>query len=208
VPASPNCWTRNDHVGITKRWVRRLGPERAALVVLDDSSRQYLFRTFERLLDMPEDQLIPDPGVGRGNRAMTGAEAALLRQVNEARQWAWPHYERMIRYGAALHMVETRRPSAGEAPLGTPAWAVEAAQQVGRATASRIAGTGIRVYGDRDGLGDPLVAGEPPTEDVQIAVRTASAAILGETSPAIEAPRHQPTSTWRSTSRTGPPCAA
>jgi hypothetical protein len=168
-------------VGIAERWARRLGPDRVTLVVLDESDRDYLFRTFEKMLDLPPGMLVPDAQLAASNRSMTAAEAEMLRQVNagHAGQWGWPQYEKLVRRGAILRMIETRRPGPDEESLGTPAWAVRAAQDVGERTADGIRALGIRVHGDLAALADPIPAGEPPTDALQLPVRAASEAVLG-----------------------------
>ncbi len=186
-PPSPNFWRRNDHVGVAKRWAERLGPDRVSLVVLDESDRGYLFRTFERLLDLPEDMLVPDRAVAKSNRSMSGPEAEMLRRINESGSdlWDWPHYEKLVRRGAVLRMVESRRPAADEPALGTPEWAVHAAQEVGRETIAGFESIGVNVYGDLATLADPIPAGQPPTDDIEIPVTAASQAVLGAISNAM-----------------------
>ncbi len=178
--ATPNFWLRNDHAGVMERWAERLGRERVRLVVLDESDRDGLFRTFEALLGLPEGLLVPDPGIGASNRSMTAAEAEMLRLVNAGGgdEWDWPAYEAGVRRGAALRMVESRRPAGDEASLATPEWAVHAGQAFGQETADRVAALGITVHGELSRLADPIPAGDPPT-DLQLPVEAAAAAVLG-----------------------------
>ncbi len=178
--ASPNFWRRNDHAGVMERWAARLGPERVRLVVLDESDRDGLFRTFEALLDLPEGTLVPDPELSASNRSMTAAEAEMLRLVNAggASEWDWPTYQAGVRRGAVLRMVESRRPSRAEPGLVTPQWAVHAGQEFGHQTADRVAALGIAVHGDLGRLADPIPAGEPPSE-LLLPVGAAAEAVLG-----------------------------
>jgi hypothetical protein len=180
-PPSPNFWRRNDHVGISERWARRLGPDRVSVVVLDESDRGFLFRAFEQMLALPAGLLVPDAGLAASNRSMTAAEAEVLRLVNEgdAGQWGWAQYEKLVRRGAILRMVETRRPAADEEGVGTPAWAVAAAQAVGERTAQGLADLGITIRGDLATLADPMPADEPPDENLRLPVSAASEAVLG-----------------------------
>lgn len=186
-PPTPNFWRRNDHAGIIERWSELIGPERVTLVVLDESQRDGLFRTFEALLALPEGILVPDPELGAKNRSMSAAEAEMLRQVNlgGAKRWGWPAYEKIVRRGAALRMVESRTPNRDEPGVGTPQWAVEAAQAVGAATAERIRGLGINVIGDLDSLAAPIPAGEAPSDSLCIPVSAAAQAVLGAMSGAM-----------------------
>jgi hypothetical protein len=186
-PPTPNFWRRNDHAGIMARWAQRLGPDRVTLVVLDERDREYLFRTFEHLLDLPSGLLVPDPELSASNRSMTAAEAEMLRQVNAggAKRWDWPQYEKLVRRGAILRMVESRTPEPDEESLGTPQWAIQAAQDVGRATAGQVADLGIRVHGDLASLADPIPAGDPPTDALRLPVHAAAEAVLGAISGAM-----------------------
>jgi hypothetical protein len=180
-PPSPNFWRRNDHAGVMARWAEWIGPERVTLVVLDDTDRRALFRTFERLLALPDGLLVPDPEIGAGNRSMTAAEAETLRLINArgARGWDWPAYQDGVRRGAILRMVESRTPGRDEARLSTPQWAVERAQAVGAATAERVSALGIRVIGDAGSLSDPIPAAPPQVEGLMLPVEAAAEAVLG-----------------------------
>jgi hypothetical protein len=186
-PPTPNFWRRNDHAGIMARWAARLGPDRVSLVVLDEGDRDYLFRTFEGMLALPSGLLVPDPELSASNRSMTAAEAEMLRQVNAggAKRWDWPQYEKLVRRGAILRMVESRTPEPDEEPLGTPQWAIRAAQDVGARTAEQVAALGITVHGDLTSLADPIPAGNPPTNDLRLPVHAAAEAVLGAISGAM-----------------------
>jgi hypothetical protein len=63
--------------------------------------------------------------------------------------------------------------------LVTPAWAVEAAQEFGRSTATRVAKLGIHVLGDPTRLSDPIPAADPPVEPPLLPVDAAAQAVLG-----------------------------
>ena len=180
-PPSPNFWRRNDHTGVIQRWSDRIGPDRVTLVILDDSDRRGLYRTFEGLLGLSDGTLVPDPAISAGNRSMTAAEAEMLRLVNAggARDWDWPDYQDGVRRGAIMRMVESRTPGPDEPRLATPAWAVQAAQEVGRTTAQRVTGLGIEVIGDLERLGAAIPAGEPPAEEPALPVSVVAEAVLG-----------------------------
>ena len=180
-PPSPNFWRRNDYLGVFTRWAARLGPDRVTLVVLDERDRDYLFRTFETLVGVPEGLLVPDPALGASNRSMTAAEAEMLRLVNErgGRDWDWALYQAGVRRGAIMRMVEARRPAPDEPGIVTPEWAVEAAQDFGRRTADGIEALGINVHGDLGSLGNPIPAGEPPAGVPGLPADAAAEAVLG-----------------------------
>lgn len=180
-PPSPNFWRRNDYLGVFTRWADRLGPHRVTLVVLDERDRDYLFRTFETLVGVPEGLLVPDPTLGASNRSMTAAEAEMLRLVNErgARDWDWALYQAGVRRGAIMRMVESRRPGPEEPGIVTPEWAVQAAADVGRRTAEGVAALGINVHGDLGSLANPIPAGDPPPGVPALPADAAAEAVLG-----------------------------
>ena len=178
---SPNFWRRNDHAGVLGRWADLLGPDRVTLLVLDESDRGGLFRSFESLLGLPDGMLVPDPAISAGNRSMTAAEAEMLRLVNAggASRWDWPAYQDGVRRGAVMRMVESRTPGPDEPALATPEWAVRAAQDFGQETAHRVAELGVRVIGDLDRLADPIPAADPPGAGILLPVDAAAEAVLG-----------------------------
>ncbi|HYN57292.1 MAG TPA: hypothetical protein VES03_08860 [Motilibacterales bacterium] len=180
-PPSPNFWRRNDHAGVIGRWADLLGPDRVTLLVLDESDRGGLFRTFESLLGLPDGLLVPDPAISAGNRSMTAAEAEMLRLVNAggASGWEWPAYQDGVRRGAVMRMVESRTPSPGEPALATPEWAVRAAQAFGQETAHRVQALGVRVIGDISRLADAIPAADPPSGGILLPVDAAAEAVLG-----------------------------
>lgn len=185
-PPTPHFWRRNDHAGIAQRWAELVGPQRVHLLILDESDRSFLMRTFEGLLDLPPGLLVPDPAISAGNRSMTAAEAELLRRVNAGgiNRWDWPKYERLVRRGAVMRMVESRQPDPTEEPVGTPQWAVDAAAEFGGRTAERIAALGVVVHGDLDSLAGTIPAGRAPSGRLTIPVSAASEALLGALSEA------------------------
>lgn len=179
-PPSPNFWRRNDHAGVIERWAARLGPDKVTLIVLDDADRAGLYRTFEALLELPEGLLVPDPEISASNRSMTAAESEMLRLINAAgaRHWDWPAYQNGVRRGAVMRMVESRTPAPDEPRLATPSWAVAAGQEVGRATAQRVAELGVTVLGDPARLSAPIPHGESE-EPVLLPAQAAAEAVLG-----------------------------
>lgn len=180
-PPSPNFWRRNDHAKVIGRWVDRLGPEHVTLLILDESDRRGLFRSFEALLGLPDGLLVPDPEIGASNRSMTAGEAETLRLVNAggANRWDWPAYEDSVRRGAVMRMVETRKPGPDEPKIATPEWAVRAAQDFGAETAERVIAMGINILGDVQSLAEGVTAGDPSVGNELLPVQAAAEAILG-----------------------------
>jgi hypothetical protein len=145
---TPSFWRRNDHGRLVERWGALVGADDVALLVVDPLHRDGLYRDFECLLGLPEQALTPGPALP-GNRSLSAAEAEALRRFNRRMRDAMPYaaYHRLIRRGAALALVEGRRPSLDEPPIVTPAWAVRRARQYGEDSVRRILATGSPVFG-------------------------------------------------------------
>ncbi|MBV9484986.1 MAG: hypothetical protein JO246_02910 [Frankiaceae bacterium] len=155
-----NFWHRHHHDEVLDRWLSIVGPDRIAVVVADDVDRLVLPRSFESLLGLPEGLLVA-PDV-RDNRGLTAAEIELVRQVNVAfheRGWSSELYHRVVRAGGIVGM-QTRTPSADEARIVTPAWAVERANEIAKVAAEHIRGSGALVLGDLDTLSGVVANGQ------------------------------------------------
>jgi hypothetical protein len=68
-----------------------------------------------------------------------------------------------MRYGAASYM-KAREPAPDEAPIETPAWAIDRATAIAREMVGAIAGSGVGVVGDLERL---TAAPEARPEDVE-----------------------------------------
>ncbi|WP_371671565.1 hypothetical protein OG985_30445 [Streptomyces sp. NBC_00289] len=190
---TPSFWRRHRHDRLVERWARVLGPDRVTVVVVDDSDRDGLLRTFESLLGLPENLLRPAPDTA--NRSLTLAETEMLRNLNkEFRGNGLPDelYSQLVRNGAVMHMKNSCKPSPGDVRICTPAWAVEAAAGIGAEMAGRITAMGVRVLGDPELLSavpKPAAAETPAAP--RIAPEVAAQALYGVLAAAAAAPvRH------------------
>jgi hypothetical protein len=180
---TPNFWRRHSHGDIITRWAELLGPENVTLVVIDETDRTVLFRSFEALLSLPPDTLSATQRRD-DNRSMTAAEAELVQRVAQAvrkRGVDWDFFFTVIRSGVAQRMARERLPAADEARLATPKWALERAAEIGERAATQIEASGITVVGDLQSLGRytgiPGADHQPPPEWVPVAA--AVEAVLG-----------------------------
>lgn len=182
---TPSFWRRHDQGAVLRRWAAAVGPENVTVVVLDPADRGLLMRTFDDLLHLPAGTLTGVGGGGRQNRSMSAAETELFRRLNvqlRERDFPWKDYAYLIRYGSILRTVELM-PSAGEAAVRTPDWAVEKAVSLAksyRETIGELERSGLSVIGDADLLTEAY-AGAPeqrPAPD-EVSMDTAVEAILG-----------------------------
>ncbi|MGH3425375.1 MAG: hypothetical protein ACRDO8_11630, partial [Nocardioidaceae bacterium] len=178
VRPTPSFWRRHRHDRLVARWVAQVGAENVTVVVVDDSDRTMVTRTFEEMLGLAGGTLVPEPD--RHNRSLTYAEAELVRTFNGYfKEHRWPPrlYSRLIRHGAVTEM-KRRRTGERDTPVTTPPWAVERAVTVGAAAAEAIGRSGVRVVGDLAVLGH-----EPPPEpdrpEPLLAPEVASRALVG-----------------------------
>ncbi len=153
---TPGFWRRHRHDELVTRWASAARTQNLTVIVVDDSDRLMLLRTFESLLGLPNGFLILEDRVT--NRSLTLAEAEVVRLLNkEFKRQKWPDssYARFMRYGAIEQMKAARQPSPGEPRIVTPAWALERAAEIGAQMARNIGALGVRVVGDLSALGSP-----------------------------------------------------
>lgn len=172
-------WRRQRHDQLVDRWAAAVGPERLTVVVVDDSDRSGLLGTFESLVGLPEEFLVPEPG-GDANRSLTYGEIELVRNLNvELGRLGIARKAdgREIRRG----VVETMRshsPRPEDRGFPTPDWALRRCAEVGEEMAERIRASGVAVIGDLSLLGraESRTNEQPaPTISVDLALR----AVLG-----------------------------
>ncbi|MFF5185168.1 hypothetical protein ACFY30_15515 [Streptomyces sp. NPDC000345] len=187
---NPSFWRRHRHDRLIERWVRVVGADRVTVVVVDDRDREGLMRTFETLLGLPDRLLRPVPDTA--NRSLTLAETEMLRNLNkEFRGNGLPDelYSKLIRNGAVMHMKNACSPASHDVKISTPAWAVEAAAEIGAEMAGRITAMGVRVIGDPELLSAaPEPAVGATSAEVRIAPEVAAQALYGALAAVAAAP--------------------
>ena len=119
---TPGFWRRHRHDELVSRWAGVVGAPNVTVVVLDETNRLMLLRTFEAMLGLPDGFLTPAPGAA--NRSLSRSEAELVLQLNEefsGRKWPDPSYARFMRYGVIEQLKTARRPDAGRTQIdGAP----------------------------------------------------------------------------------------
>jgi hypothetical protein len=176
---TPSFWRRHHHDILIERWSAVVGPERLLVLVVDETDPGALLRSFERITGLPGGLLEPER---RTNRSLTAAETELIRAMNVKyveNKWSPQVYDKVFRWGAVERM-QQRPPQPGEAPILTPPWAIERANEIAAAAVERIAGLGVTVAGDLSSLSQvkPRDAQTVEAPDT-IAVEAAAEAITG-----------------------------
>jgi hypothetical protein len=183
---------RHDQGMLVRRWAEAAGPENVTVVVLDPEDHGFVFEVFERMLGLPVG-LFESGGLSRSNRSLTVPELELFRQTNRIirdHDVAWRFYQRYVANGAALRMLQARRPVEGEQRLTLPAWAVDTVVDDQQRHVREIAESGVRVVGNLQQLArEPRVRpeGEPAhTEVTTVPIDAAAEALAGMLSQAID----------------------
>ncbi len=148
-----NVWYAHDVGALVRRWADVVGPERITLIVTDDSDRELLPRTFERMLGLPTDLLALYPD--ESNRSLPWGEVEFIRAINEALiARGIPQHERRRLVARGLVPDLMARPAADRSrsspPL--PAWAAPVVQELNDARVDAIGTLGVRIVGDPDSL--------------------------------------------------------
>ena len=158
---TPGFWRRHRHDEVVRRWAEASGVENFTVVVVDETDRRMLLRTFESFLGLDDGFLVAEDQAE--NRSLTAAEAEIVRMLNhefKRREWPDRSYAKFMRYGAVQHMKAGWKPGPAEARLTTPDWALERAAEIGSEMAKNIAALGVRIVGDLSTLG--ALTDDPP----------------------------------------------
>jgi hypothetical protein len=178
----PTFWRRHRHDELVARWAEAAGPDQVIAIVVDESDRLMLLRTFEELLGLPAGFLELDDSAE--NRSLTLGEAELIRLVNEEidrREWPEKIYSMFMKGGALKQLKLGYRPGPGEPRVSTPAWALKRAAEIDTEMAGRIADLGVRVVGSISSLAAPAAspAADAPEAAPTVPAAAAAQAIIG-----------------------------
>ncbi len=182
---TPSFWKRHRHDKLIARWAAVAGAQNLTVIVVDESDRLMLLRTFESMLSLPDRFLVPNEEMA--NRSLTVAEAEVVRLLNaefKSQEWPGSSYARFMRYGAVRQMKTARQPLPGEPKIVSPAWALERAAEIGAEMAENILALGVRVVGDISVLGRlpgglPEPGAEPGPRMPLLPADAAAQAVLG-----------------------------
>jgi hypothetical protein len=220
---TPTFWRRHHHDVLVERWASIVGADKVTVIVLDETDRSSLLRTFEELAGLPTGLLVDEPDTE--NRSLTLGEIELVRQVNiEFRRNRWPAelYKQVVRHGLVAQLATSRAPGTDEPRINTPQWALDRAAEIGAAAADKLAALGVRIVGDLATLGARVTGDDLPSVEAEprLPVAAAREAVLGtiissglltpsttvESSSAVELQRVILRRAWRrARGRAGPP---
>jgi hypothetical protein len=181
-------WTSHDVEYMASRWLDVLPPERFTLVVTDDSDRDVLPRTFERMLGLPTGLLAPAEST---NASLSMNAVEVLRRVNEEfaeRGWSDRDYVGLVQDGMVRALQDAGR-GAGDTPVPPlPGWARPLVAARSQRRVEVIERLGIDVVGDPASL---LLPEQPPASEAELApdrisVEAAAQAVTGVVASALE----------------------
>jgi hypothetical protein len=180
---TPSFWKRNHHDVLVERWASIVGPENVTVIVVDETDRGSLLRTFEELLGLPSDLLVAERDTE--NRSMTLGEIELIRQINiefRRRGWSDELYKTLMRRGLVLQMQTKRTPRADEPRITTPQWALDRVAEIGATDAEKLSTLDVRIVGDISTLGASVraeKAQEATRANIVLPVDGAREAVIG-----------------------------
>ena len=175
---TPTFWRRHRHDELIARWAAVVGPERVSVVVVDEGDHDHVLRVFEQLLGLRSATLVADDDVT--NRSMTLAEIEAVRAFNNAFWDAGLRnalFHRVLHFGAAAYMKQ-RPPSADEARIETPQWALDRCGEIAREMVARIGASGARIIGHLDALAIVPQSGLPGDHQPAVCIPPDIAAAL------------------------------
>jgi hypothetical protein len=154
-------WHRNRHDRLLTRWAEAVGSERMVAVVVDETDRVMVLRTFERLLALRPGTLGLHADLA--NRSLTVPEVEALRALNQAaREDDIPVdvSTRWIELGA-VPSLKQRTPAQDEARIQLPEWAGPRVAAIADEIVAGIEASGVRVIGDLGALASSSLGVKP-----------------------------------------------
>jgi hypothetical protein len=145
-------WEPHDVAEVLERWTRHVPTDRVTVIVADEQDRNLLPRTFEGLLGLPVNTLVPP--VARSNSSLSYPATEAVRRINAlayAEEWTPTEYWRLVQGGVAQRLKQ--RGASDEPRLrGVPEAYFELVADRADAQVRSLASAGVTVVGDRDQL--------------------------------------------------------
>jgi hypothetical protein len=178
---SPSFWHRHRSDSLIARWAGVVGPDRITAVVVDETDREMILRTFERLLGLVEGTLALQDDLA--NRSLTLQEIEAVRALNRAfAQAGLPRslHAEIVNFGAT-EFLKTLPQEPGTSRAELPAWAAPRVIEIAGEMVAGIAGSGVRVIGDlaRLTMVSPGTGPGPDGEDTRVPPGVAARLALG-----------------------------
>ena len=175
---SPTFWKRHSHGKVVARWVDIFGKSNVTLLIVNEAQPTFLFDEINKFLNLPTGSLNAAPS--GSNRSLTMEEISLLLELNRQfpKERVWDEYEVFVRAGYIRHLTDHVPPAADKARLLTPQWAVDKANELGKVIQKELLGTGVKIIGDVDSLGNSVVQIGTSSYTDSIDIKTVAAAMM------------------------------
>jgi sugar-specific transcriptional regulator TrmB len=175
---SPTFWKRHSHGKVVARWVDIFSKSNVTLLIVNEAQPTFLFDEINKFLNLPTGTLNAAPS--GSNRSLTMEEISLLLELNRQfpKERVWDEYEVFVRAGYIRHLTDHVPPAADKARLLTPQWAVDKANELGKVIQKELLGTGVKIIGDVDSLGNSVVPIGTSSYTDSIDIKTVAAAMM------------------------------
>ena len=175
---SPTFWKRHSHGKVVARWVDIFGKSNVTLLIVNEAQPTFLFDEINKFLNLPTGTLNAAPS--GSNRSLTMEEISLLLELNRQfpKERVWDEYEVFVRAGYIRHLTDHVPPAADKARLLTPQWAVDKSNELGKVIQKELLGTGVKIIGDVDSLGNSVVPIGTSSYTDSIDIKTVAAAMM------------------------------
>ena len=176
---TPTFWKRHRHEVVIARWAKVFGNQNVHLVVVDESEPEFLFDSFNQILQLPAGTLSEVVNSGT-NRSLNYSEISLLLAINRAfpKDRNWADYEAFIREGSIRRLTNQADLAGLGEKLLTPQWAVDESQKITLNSINEINALGIRIYGDVNQMAKASIPVGINKEVSEIPVETVVNALL------------------------------
>lgn len=175
---NPTFWKRHAHGKVIARWADIFGKESVSVIIVNEAEPTFLFKSIDEYLGLPLGTLkSADTG---SNRSLTVEEIALLLEINRQfpKERDWKEYEVFIRSGYIRQLTDHIAPSAENARLLTPRWAIDKANEIGREIRDEVKKLSVKVIGDLESLGDAMIPEGHTDLPTKIDIPTVAASML------------------------------
>ena len=167
---SPSFWHRHRSDSLIARWASVVGPDRVTAVVVDDTDREMILRTFERLLGLVGGTLALQDDLA--NRSLTLQEIEAVRALNRTfAQAGLPRslHAEIVNFGAT-EFLKTLPQEPGTSRPELPGWAAPRVTEIAGEMVDAISSSGIRVIGElaRLEVVSPGTGPGPDGEDARV----------------------------------------
>ena len=175
---SPTFWKRHSHGKVVAGWVDIFGKSNVTLLIVNEAQPTFLFDEINNFLNLPTGSLNAAPS--GSNRSLTMEEISLLLELNRQfpKERVWDEYEVFVRAGYIRHLTDHVPPAADKARLLTPQWAVDKANELGKVIQKELLGTGVKIIGDVNSLGNSVVPIGTSSYTDSIDIKTVAAAMM------------------------------